>query len=117
MGVPPARGRLRVVLHFSSGIVERSTIRRKKGGTTRSLRPGGAVLTELKQQAGRTKGKRKAAVHARRGSWLLHLQVLCVLIWLCFLSKVSDKNLKLAAVRVNTNIFVTLNSIEMGKEN
>lgn len=42
--------------------------------------------------------------------------VLC-LIWLCILSKVSDKSLKLAAMRVNTNIFVILNSIEMGKEN
>ena len=33
-----------------------------------------------------------------------------------FRSRVSDKNLKLAAIRVNTNIFVILNSIEMGKK-
>ena len=51
-----------------------------------------------------------AGVHAGCSSL-----VLC-LIWLCILSGVSDKNLKLAAIRVNTNIFVILNSIEMGKK-
>jgi len=55
-------------------------------------------------------------VHARRGSWLLRLGFMADMV-VCTFSKVSDKTLKLAGTRVNTNIFVILNSIEMGKEN
>ena len=64
-----------------------------------------------------SKPEGQAAVHARRGSCrLLRLGFMSDMV-ICILSRVSDKNLKLAATRVNTNIFVILNSIEIGKEN
>ena len=77
--------------------------------------PRGAVLTLKRAKTASRKDRQRfmpAGVHA--GCSAL---VLC-LIWLCILSRVSDKNLKLAAMRVNTNIFVIFkNSIKMGKEN
>ena len=77
--------------------------------------PRGAVLTLKRAKPASRKDRQRfmpAGVHT--GCSAL---VLC-LIWLCILSRVSDKNLKLTAMRVNTNIFVIFkNSIEMGKEN